>query len=109
MMGAAADGATGGAPAGPTGPPTNGSVYNAGTEESPLTGVQWTNGDVTANTGYGHSNSPSVDPTGNFGSVAPGITSVNTEDFDASKQWYVRHQKNGQNTVWVLCGGGIGE
>ena len=107
MMGAAVGAASGGSPAGPTGPPTNASTYNAGDEGSPSTGIQWTNGDATATTAYGFSSSQSVDPTSNFGSVAAGITSVETGDSTEGRFWYVRHQKNEQSTVWVLAGAGF--
>ena len=107
MLGAAADEAIVESPPapGPTGPPTNASTFET---SGPATGIQWTNGDATANTGYGKSNSPSVDPTSQFGSVSPGTTSVDTGDSVLNKQWFVRHQKNGQNTVWVHAGESFG-
>lgn len=108
MMGAAAGEAAAGSPApGPTGPPTNASTYNHGDELCPLTGVQWTNGDVTAYTDIGNSASASVDPTSVFVQVSPGVTSHETNVNDTSLFWYVRHTKNSQSTVWVLAGAGF--
>lgn len=108
MMAAAANEALGGGspPVGPTGPPTNASTFET---TGPATGIQWTNGDVTATTGFGKSNSNSVDPTSQFGSVSAGTSSVDTGDSVLNKFWYVRHQKNGIDTVWVLAGESFGE
>lgn len=112
MLGAAAGGATsgGGGPGpgpGPTGPPTNASTYQAGDEMSPETGVQWTNADTSASTGIGFSSSSSSDPSSNFGSVSPGATNFETGDATSGRFWYVRHQRNGQSSVWVLAGEGF--
>ena len=105
MLGAAAGTAAAAeSPSGPSGPPTNASTYNHGDESTPLTGIQWTNGDATATTGYGFSSSQSTDPTSNFGSVSPGVTSVETGNNTSDRYWFVRHQKNGQNSVWVFAG-----
>ncbi len=108
MMGAAAGtAAASSSPPGPTGPPTNASTYNAGDEEDPETGVQWTNADPLAYTGIGFSTSASIDPTGSFDAVPPGLTSYETGDATAGRFWYVRHQRNAQFTVWVLAGAGF--
>ena len=109
MLGAAAGEAASDeeSPSGPSGPPTNASTYNHGDEQNPLTGIQWTNADATATTAHGFSTSQSVDPTSNFGSVAAGVTNVETGDDTSGRFWYVRHQKNGQSTVWVLAGAGF--
>ena len=111
MMGAAAGNvaAGGGDPdpdPGPSGPPTNASTFET---TGPATGIQWTNGDSSATTGFGKSNSASVDPTSQFGSVSAGTTSVDTGDSVLNKFWYVRHQKDSIDTVWVLAGESFGE
>ena len=107
MLGAAAGEAVDTSGPGPSGAPTNVSTYNAGTEESPETGIQWTNTDPAASTGIGFSTSPSVDPSSVFSSVSPGVTSFETGDATAGRQWYVRHQLNGQFSAWVLGGAGV--
>lgn len=107
MLGAAAGEATGGGSP-PSGPPTNASVYNAGSEDTPEDGVQWTNGDATASTAIGHSTSNTVEPTSNFFVASPGVTSYETGTAVASRRWWVKHIKNAQSSVWVLAGTGFG-
>ncbi len=107
MLGAAS-GEAGSVGPGPTGPPTNVSTYNAGDEGDPRTGVQWTNGDVTAQTQTGFSTDSGTDPTGPWLASAPGVTSQDTTDSTTGRWWWARHVKNGQVTAWVLGGEGFG-
>jgi hypothetical protein len=106
MLGAAAGAAEVDPGDPPSGPPTDVSTYNSGDEENPETGIQWTNGDATANTQIGQSTSASVDPTSVYASVAPGVTSYET-GIASSNYWYARHAKNGQFSAWVLGGQGF--
>ena len=89
---------------GPDGPPTNVSVYNAGNEPNPRTGIQWTNGDVQAQTASGFSTDPGTEPTGQWITSPAGITSQDTTDDTAGRYWWVRHLRNGQFSAWVLGG-----
>ena len=109
MLGAAAGTAAAGSPGpGPTGPPTNVSTYNVGDEEFPFDGIQWTNGDVTAQTAVGFSTSAGTDPTSNFATRSPGDTSYETGSCTSPRYWWVRHQKNAQFSAWVTGGIGFG-
>lgn len=109
MVLAAGTAAASGSPTGPDGPPTNVSTYNEGDEEFPRTGVQWTNGDVLAITQVGFSTSPVVDPTSVWTNVAAGETNIDTGDNTAGRYWWARHNRGGQNTVWVFGGEGFGD
>lgn len=105
MMGAAAgEAAAGVLGPGPSGPPTNASVYNHGTEANPATGIQWTNGDPLAHTRHGFSTVFNVEPTADESQSSPGITSHETNDSTVGRFWWVRHLRNTQYSVWVRAG-----
>jgi len=87
-----------------TGAPTNPTAY---IYAGKYAGVQWTNGDVSAQTELGVSVGPLIDPSTRFAIVPAGETSTETGSLTRC-YWYVRHRKNGQYTAWVHAPQGAG-
>lgn len=97
-VGMAAGGEQGGG-SGPSASPSSVSVYPYG--ETPLYGVQWTNGDSTASTDIGFS-STAGGAVSLFARVGPGVASYETAD-PTPVYWWARHFKNGTGTSWVAA------
>lgn len=83
----------------PTGPPTNASAYAYAGDR---VGVQWTNGDSTAETEIARTGATTVQPTAREFIVPATETAYQTGQTDRC-YWWVRHRKNGQYTVWVIA------
>ena len=99
MLAAAANTAAGGAGPGPTGPPTDVSIFK---HTGDLVGVQWSNGDTLSFTqiGFGALGTPETVTA----TVNPFVTSYETEE-ECSCSWYVRHIRNSQTSAWVIATG----
>lgn len=87
-----------------TGAPTDTTAYIYGGQYA---GVQWTNGDVSAETEVGIGIGPLLEPSGRFAIAPAGETSINTGSLTRC-YWFVRHRKNGQYTAWVHAPQGAG-
>lgn len=83
----------------PTGPPTNASAYVYAGDR---VGVQWTNGDSTAETEIARTTAALLQPTAREFVVPATETAYQTGQTDRC-YWWVRHRKNGQYTVWVIA------
>ena len=103
---AAAGEAAGVDPTGPTGAPSNGSLYRYG---EGLIGVQWTNGDATSGTEVRYTDTvptcpdtPIEDNTTFKGKPGPGVTTFETGDADSGEQcsYFVAHFKGGEYSAW---------
>lgn len=97
-MGMAAGAADGGCVTPPTGDPTNVSTYTYGGSKI---GVQWTNEDGAAQTQIGNSLDTMTEPSSVFATVAPGVTSYETET-TIECVWWVRHIRCGIVGSWVV-------
>ena len=83
----------------PSGPPTNASAYTYG---GSLIGVQWTNGDSTAETEIARTTAALIEPTSRDYIVPPTETAFQTGETERC-YWWVRHRKNSQYSTWVLA------
>jgi hypothetical protein len=90
---------------GPAAPPSNVTTFlYAGS----LIGVQWANGDASAETEIAYAatesgGQPDGDPL-SFGTVGAGETAYETGQA-ATQYYWVRHVRNGQYSAWVIADG----
>lgn len=83
----------------PSGPPTNTSAY---TYSGDKIGVQWSNGDITAETEIARTAGALIEPTARD-YIAPATETSFQTGSTSRCYWWVRHRKNGQYSAWVFA------